>query len=93
MENVIQTTPQIAVPLLYKAAAVSVIAAALTGVGVMTGVIPAKGSTPQSVAAQGFSAPVAAQTAPTNVLAAPALMAPAPATSAPTPTVVYLPAP
>ena len=46
MENVIQTTPQIAVPLLYKAAAVSVIAAALTGVGVMTGVIPAKGSTP-----------------------------------------------
>ena len=88
MENVIQTTPQIAVPLLYKAAAVSVIAAALTGVGVMTGVVPVKGSTPQSVAAQGFSAPVALQPAPTNVLAAPAL-----ATPVPVPTVVYLPAP
>ena len=88
MENVIQTTPQIAVPLLYKAAAVSVIAAALTGVGVMTGLVPVKGNTPQSVAAQGFSAPVALQTAPTNVLAAPAL-----ATPAPVPTVVYLPAP
>ena len=78
METILQTTPQTVVPLLYKAAAVSVIAAALTGVGVMTGVVPFKGNSPQTVAAQGFGAPVAPQSAPTNVLVAPPIAQPAP---------------
>ena len=78
METILETTPQTVVPLLYKAAAVSVIAAALTGVGVMTGVVPFKGNSPQTVAAQGFGAPVAPQSAPTNVLVAPPIAQPAP---------------
>ena len=82
METILQTTPQAVVPLLYKAAAVSVIAAALTGVGVMTGVVPFKGNSPQTVAAQGFGAPTVPQAAPTNVLAAPPLAQPAPAVGA-----------
>ena len=82
METILQTTPQAVVPLLYKVAAVSVIAAALTGVGVMTGVVPFKGNSPQTGAAQGFGAPTVPQAAPTNVLAAPPLAQPAPAVGA-----------
>ena len=92
METILQTTPQAVVPLLYKAAAVSVIAAALTGVGVMTGVVPFKGNSPQTVAAQGFGAPAVPQAAPTNVLAAPPLAQPAPAVvAAPVPEPVAKP--
>ena len=42
MENVIQTAPQAVVPTLYKAAAVSVIALSLAGIGAITGVLPVK---------------------------------------------------
>lgn len=50
MENVIQTTPQAVIPTLYKAAAVSVIALSLAGIGAITGVLPAKrADAPQSV--------------------------------------------
>ncbi len=92
METVIQTTPQIAAPLLYKAAAVSVITAALIGIGVMTGIVPVKSNTAQSVAAQGFSAPMMAQPAPTNALVAP-LAAQSVAQPMAAPAVVYVPAP
>ena len=92
METILQTTPHTVVPMLYKAAAVSVIAAALTGVGVMTGVVPFKGNSPQTVASQGFGAPVAPQAAPTNVLAAPPVAQPAPAVvAAPVPEPVAKP--
>ena len=50
MENVIQTAPQTVIPALYKAAAVSVIALSVAGIGVMTGYLPVKkGDAPQSV--------------------------------------------
>jgi outer membrane lipoprotein SlyB len=92
METILQTTPQTVIPLLYKAAAVSVIAAALTGVGVMTGVVPFKGNSPQTLAAQGFGSSVAPQAAPTNVLAAPPIAQPAPAVvAAPLPDPVVKP--
>ena len=92
METILQTTPQTVVPLLYKAAAVSVIAAALTGVGVMTGVVPFKGNGPQTVAAQGFGAPAVPQAAPTNVLVAPPIAQPAAAVvAAPAPEPVAKP--
>ena len=92
METILQTTPQAVVPLLYKAAAVSVIAAALTGVGVMTGVVPFKGNGPQTVAAQGFGVPVMPQSAPTNVLVAPPIAQPAPTVvAAPVPEAVVKP--
>ena len=50
MENVIQTAPQAVIPTLYKAAAVSVIALSLAGIGAITGVLPVKrADAPQSV--------------------------------------------
>ena len=76
MENVIQTTPQTVIPALYKAAAVSVIALSVAGIGVMTGLVPVRqGAAPQNVmgAAQpAFAAPsVPAMVAPAATVAAP----------------------
>lgn len=42
MENVIKTAPAVVVPTLYKAAAVSVIALSIAGIGAMTGYLPVK---------------------------------------------------
>ncbi len=75
MENVIQTAPQIVIPALYKAAAVSVIALSLAGIGAITGVLPVKrADAPQSVI--GAVQPVPAVPAVAAALA-PALSAPA----------------
>lgn len=75
MENVIQTAPQIVIPALYKAAAVSVIALSLAGIGAITGVLPVKrADAPQSVI--GAVQPVPAVAAVAAALA-PALSAPA----------------
>lgn len=81
MENVIQTAPQTVIPAIYKAAAVSVIALSVAGIGVMTGYLPVKkADAPQNVmgtAQPAFSTPgVPAVAAP----AAPAAMPVAPAT-------------
>ena len=65
MENVIHTAPHAAVPLLYKAAAVSVIALSFAGIGAITGYLPVKKAD--------ISLPVAAVTTP----AVPAVPAPA----------------
>ncbi len=100
MENVIQTTPQTVIPALYKAAAVSVIALSVAGIGAMTGYLPVKkGDAPQNVigAAQPtFAAPsgpamAAPATAPV-LPATPVAVQPASA-AAQTPAVERLPAP
>ena len=72
MENVIHTAPYAAVPALYKAAAVSVIALSIAGIGVMTGYLPVK----KAEALQ----PVAALVAPAPAVA---LAAPVPASTTP----------
>ncbi len=74
MENVIQTAPQAVIPTLYKAAAVSVIALSLAGIGAITGVLPVKRA----------DAPQSAVGALQPALVAPAAMVPAlPAPAAP----------
>ena len=80
MENVIQTAPQTVIPAIYKAAAVSVIALSVAGIGVMTGYLPVKqGDAPQNVigATQpAFGAPgvpaLAAPVTPATTTVAPA---------------------
>jgi outer membrane lipoprotein SlyB len=68
MENIIHTAPHAAVPVLYKAAAVSVIALSFAGIGAMTGYLPVrKADLPQPVAA--------ATTPPAPAVAAPAVAA------------------
>ena len=82
MENVIQTAPQAVVPALYKAAAVSVIALSLAGIGAITGVLPVKrADAPQSVIG-------AVQLAP----AAPAVAAAMASSALPAPVAVQAPA-
>ncbi len=83
MENVIQTAPQAVIPTLYKAAAVSVIALSLAGIGAITGVLPVKrADAPQSVV--GAVQPALVAPAAQAALAAPAAMVPAqPAPAAP----------
>lgn len=104
MENVIQTAPQTVIPALYKAAAVSVIALSVAGIGVMTGYLPVKKSdTPQNVmgtAQPAFAAPGVPGVNGMPAVAVPAAPAPAtpvavqPATGvAQTPAVERLPAP
>ena len=100
MENVIQTAPQTVIPALYKAAAVSVIALSVAGIGVMTGVLPVKkGDASQSgigTAQPAFAAPsVPVMAAPVAAPVAPATpVAVQPASgAAQTPVVERLPAP
>ncbi len=100
MENVIQTAPQTVIPALYKAAAVSVIALSVAGIGAMTGYLPVKkGDAPQNV--MGAAQP--ANTVPSvPAMAAPATAPVVPATpvavqpatgAAQTPAVERVPAP
>ena len=90
MENVIHTVPQSAIPALYKAAAVSVIALSIAGIGAMTGYLPVKKA----------DAPLAVVGAAANAVPAPSLppvsaapsVTTAPEASQPTPSVVRTPA-
>lgn len=88
MENVIKTAPAVVVPTLYKAAAVSVIALSIAGIGALTGYLPAKKS---DVAQAALVAPAPAVAPLPQALAAPlaqpAAQAPAsvPAVSEPAP--------
>lgn len=73
MENVIRTTATPTVPALYKAAAVSVIALSVAGIGAMTGYLPVKkADAPANIAvAAPATAPVAAPAATPAPVAAP----------------------
>ena len=100
MENVIQTAPQTVVPALYKAAAVSVIALSVAGIGSLTGLLPVnKTGTPQNVmgAAQPAAAapalPAALPAVAVPVAPAAAVAAQPPAATVQTPAVERAPAP
>lgn len=85
MENVIQTAPQAVIPALYKAAAVSVIALSLAGIGALTGVLPVKrADAPHSVIGAAPAAP-AGLAAPAALI--PALPTPVAPSAAPAPVV------
>lgn len=93
MENVIKTAPAVVVPTLYKAAAVSVIALSIAGIGALTGYLPArKADAPQAalVAPAAAAAPLPqASTTPLVQPAAPAAATvPAVAEPAPKPRVI-----